>query len=207
MASPLDDPKAEMVDLVFPLRGGAIMADYAARLQEELRRCLPWIGEEGGVGVHPLGGLSHVDGGNFLTGRSRLLLRVPRGRIGDVLGLCSQVIDLGGAAEIGRGSARELWSAAVLYSAFVSQSAADEGTFMAACQVQVGDLGFRGARLICGMARRSGSGGDEIRGFSLMVHGLEPEESLRLQDLGLGGQRQRGCGIFVPHKSVKAVGG
>jgi CRISPR-associated protein Cas6 len=37
-----------------------------------------------------------------------------------------------------------------------------------------------------------------IVGFSLSIYGLSPEESLRLQESGLGGRRRMGCGIFVP---------
>jgi hypothetical protein len=38
-----------------------------------------------------------------------------------------------------------------------------------------------------------------------MLHALSPEQSLRLQQHGLGPQRLLGCGIFVPHKSAAAV--
>jgi CRISPR-associated endonuclease/helicase Cas3 len=39
-----------------------------------------------------------------------------------------------------------------------------------------------------------------IVGFALLVEGLTDEESLRLQELGLGGRRRMGCGFFVPVK-------
>jgi len=42
--------------------------------------------------------------------------------------------------------------------------------------------------------------------FSLMLHALPEEQSLRLQRCGLGPHRLLGCGIFVPHKSAAAVG-
>ncbi len=37
-----------------------------------------------------------------------------------------------------------------------------------------------------------------IVGFALLVEGLRPDESLRLQEVGLGGRRHLGCGVFVP---------
>jgi hypothetical protein len=45
-----------------------------------------------------------------------------------------------------------------------------------------------------------------VRGFSLLLHGLTPAQSLAVQESGLGEGRKLGCGIFVPHKSVVAVG-
>jgi CRISPR-associated protein Cas6 len=34
--------------------------------------------------------------------------------------------------------------------------------------------------------------------FPLLVHDLSPEESLRLQEEGLGGRRRMGGGVFLP---------
>jgi CRISPR/Cas system CSM-associated protein Csm4 (group 5 of RAMP superfamily) len=38
-----------------------------------------------------------------------------------------------------------------------------------------------------------------------MLADLKPEESLRLQQQGLGPHRLMGCGIFIPHKGIDAV--
>lgn len=205
MANPGDELKADAIDLVFALRGRAVMADYADRLRGELVRCLPWLAEEVRAGVHPLGGLSEGVGEHYLSGRSKLTLRVPRERVEQAQALSGQRLDLGGTAEVGNLSLRELSPAAVLYSSFVSYGMADEAVFMTECHREVEGLGFRHVRLICGKARRSAGDSAEVFGFSLMVHGLSAAESLRLQSSGLGGLRQSGCGIFVPHKSIAAV--
>ena len=42
-------------------------------------------------------------------------------------------------------------------------------------------------------------------GFSVLLHGVGPELSLRLQERGLGELRLQGCGIMVPYKSIAAV--
>ncbi|MBU0752193.1 MAG: type I-MYXAN CRISPR-associated protein Cas6/Cmx6 [Gammaproteobacteria bacterium] len=201
-----DVPAVDAVDLVFALRGRAILADYAGRLRSELLRCLPWLADEVRVGVHPLGGVSDGEGEQYLSGRSRLTLRLPRGRVDQAQALCGQRLDLGGDVEVGRASARELSPATVLYSSFVAYGPADETAFMAECQREFAGLRFRNADLICGMAQRASGGGVEVSGFSLMVHGLSAVESLQLQMTGLGSQRQLGCGIFVPHKSIAGVG-
>ena len=42
---------------------------------------------------------------------------------------------------------------------------------------------------------------------SLMVADLEPEQSIRLQQIGLGEGRRIGCGLFLPHKGIAPVKG
>jgi CRISPR-associated protein Cas6 len=37
-----------------------------------------------------------------------------------------------------------------------------------------------------------------IVGYALRIVGLTAEESIRLQETGLGGRRRMGCGIFLP---------
>ena len=38
----------------------------------------------------------------------------------------------------------------------------------------------------------------QVVGFALQVEGLSAEESIRLQEKGLGGRRHFGCGLFTP---------
>ncbi len=45
--------------------------------------------------------------------------------------------------------------------------------------------------------------GKRIVGFSVLVTGLNAEESIRLQEAGLGGRSKMGCGFFVPVKEEK----
>lgn len=200
--------RADVVDLVFGLRGSGLLGEHAVCLRDELRRRLPWLAAEMRAGVLGLAGLSAGDGGHYLTARTRLALRLPRDRVAEARMLVGQQLDLAGCiVGIERVGERELWPARVLYSALVCHDMADETGFLAESRRQIESKGFRHAALICGKARHMDGGDGEIIGFSLMVHGLAPDESLRLQTEGLGRGQQCGCGIFVPHKSIAAVGG
>jgi CRISPR-associated endonuclease/helicase Cas3 len=42
--------------------------------------------------------------------------------------------------------------------------------------------------------------GKKIVGFAVRVDGLTAEESLRLQEVGIGGRRFLGCGLFIPFR-------
>lgn len=201
------EPNAgEMVDLAFALRGAAIAPDYADDLWRELSRCLPWLAEDDAVAVHPLAGVSVGQGTLYLSSRSRLILRLSMARAEATRTLIGQCLDLGGKAEVGQATMRRLVPAPVLYSSFVVYGPAEESEFLVAAGKELEGLGFGSPRLICGKARHAAAAAGEHHGFSLMVHGLKIEDSLRLQRTGLGGQRKRGCGIFVQHKSVVAVG-
>ena len=42
-----------------------------------------------------------------------------------------------------------------------------------------------------------------VVGYSLRVLGLTAEESIRLQEEGLGGRRRMGCGVLLPMKEAR----
>jgi len=194
----------DVVDLVFALRGRAIALDYADRLWEGLRERLQWLDQLELVGVHPLAGVSPGDSELYLTRRARLALRLPAG-CGDAAGaLTGSRLDLGGEVEVGALTQRSLTPAKALYSSFVTMGESDEQGFMVACREALAVAGIVG-HLVCGKARQAVGAQREWRGFSLMLHGLSKVDSLRLQRDGLGDERQRGCGIFVPHKAIAAV--
>ncbi len=47
--------------------------------------------------------------------------------------------------------------------------------------------------------------GGPIQTRSIMIADLRAEESVRLQQEGIGPMRHMGCGIFIPHKGIDAV--
>lgn len=194
----------DILDLAFALDGRAVMTDYADALWRGLSGLLPWLAAEEAAAVHPLAWVSPGEGELYLSRRSRLMLRLPRGRLEAARSLSGVRLDLGSPVTIGAATVKALMPARVLYSSFVTVGTADESAFLAACEAQLAVRGVR-ATLLCGKARRGAAAEGEWHGFSLMVHGLEEETSLRLQQEGLGGERKRGCGVFVPHKSIVAV--
>jgi CRISPR-associated protein Cas6 len=191
----------EIVDLVFPLHGRAVRLDYADALWRTLLARLPWLAEEPSVGVHPLAGVSAGDHELYLTRRARLTLRLPAGRVDAAGALAGSRIDLGGEVEIGVGSVKPLSPIKTLYSSFVTVGTEVEAEFLAACEAHLAAAGIP-AQLVCGKAHVGRGQEGDWHGFSLMLFGLTVDDSLRMQREGLGGERKRGCGIFIPHKSV-----
>lgn len=100
---------------------------------------------------------------------------------------------------------RPLFAHGTLYSHFVAAATPDEAGFQRDVDAELHRAGID-CKVICGRMRRAQTQGAEIVGFSLMLHELSPEQSLRMQAAGLGAGRKLGCGIFIPHKSAAAVG-
>lgn len=204
----------DVLDLRFPLSGGPLPRDYADALWMALRSAAAWLEDDPLVGVHPLDGLSSAQGGWYVSGRTRLTLRIGSGQVAAAkAALEGQVLQVGPhPVTLGAASVREIVNSSVLYSKFVAVCPANpdgrpvaEEVFLAGCQAEFERLGIR-PTLVCGMAQQAQTPAGLLSGFSLMLSALEPGMVQRLQREGLGGERKRGCGIFIPHKSGAAVG-
>jgi CRISPR-associated protein Cas6 len=195
-----------MVDVVFPVRGETVAGDHALLLWREIERFLPWLRDEPGAGVLPLTGLSPGDGLHFVGGRARLVIRMPQRRLASAELLTDAQLDLQGVIHLGKPTERKIESARVVHSPFVDMGTTDEGEFQSICQQALVDRGMR-PEMVCGRSRSLNSDGGTIRGFSVMLYGLNLAQTLALQELGLGQNHHLGCGIFVPHKNVAAVSG
>lgn len=202
-----DDASAVMVDVVFSLEEGTLGDDHACALSLAVRRVLPWFDDEPEAGILPLSGLAKGNGVRFVGRRSRLILRLPIHRSASADSLAGTRLDLDGTAlKVGAGSVRLLFPArGVVYSHFVSVGAEDEIEFLERCKSLLAERGLK-PQLISGKARELRTAEGVVRGFSLMLHGLGALDSLAVQEAGLGAHRALGCGLFVPHKSVVAVG-
>jgi hypothetical protein len=63
-------------------------------------------------------------------------------------------------------------------------------------------MNIRFKKVLCGKSRRFATPDGELPTQSLMVAGLPLEDAITLQQQGLGPHRNRGFGLFVPHKTV-----
>jgi CRISPR-associated protein Cas6 len=195
----------EMVDVAFAVQCAGLPRDHAASLAAALCQRLPWLSQEPISGIHPIRLVHGLGAQALLSQRTRLLLRVPAPRVADLLALDSAELNLDGQAlRLGAPQARELLPHGTLYAHRVAADSADEPAFMAGVARELLALDIT-AEPVCGKHQAFDRAGATQHAFSLMLHGLNPAQSLRLQQQGLGPQRLLGCGIFVPHKSAAAV--
>lgn len=201
-----------MVDLQFSLQGRSVPRDYADALWLAIRAVLPWLDSETLAGVHPLYGLSPGGDEWYLSRRSHLNLRLPRERIAAAQALVGVRLELAGASiEVGKPTEKAFTHTPVLYSKFVTLDAdvaglPDEAWFYAVCLDALNKLELKPHSVLCGKRQFAQATQGILHGFSLMVTGLDETATLRLMKHGLGVERKRGCGIFIPHKSNPADG-
>lgn len=206
-----------MVDLSFYVQGTTLALDHGYALYSAVSRLLGPDGHEGnGLGIHPIRG-QPVDGERLLlSGASRLRIRTPVELIPRLLVLSGQRLDVGGhMIRLGVPQTYALEPATVLSSRLVTIKGFDEPeSFSRAVQRQLDTMDVKGKPVI--PRRTIGPYAGEptrrvlrikdktIVGFALIVAELTAEESLILQERGLGGRRHMGCGVFMPSRNREA---
>jgi len=204
--TPAATPDGAFVDLAFALAGKALPRDHSLALWHALADALPWLDEEAHVAIFPIRAAVVSDGSLAVNRHSRLMMRLPEARVHAALTLCGAALDIDGARlEVGKAMTRSLVPHGTLYAHRVACAAADEAVFVRDVAAGLAALAV-GGDFICGRRAATRGPGGAIVGFSLMLTGLRPAESLRLQVAGLGPHRRLGFGLFVPHRSTAAVG-
>ena len=193
-----------MIDVVFEISGGTLPAAYPYELWSELARLVPQLAEDTNIGVIPLR-VAESKEGMLLPKRAKLVLRLPHALADVVSGLAQQQMRVAGSAvQLGACKTREIQHYPTLHAQMVTGSE-DEIAFMAEVDSALSAMGVD-AKLICGQRRTLAGGERTISGYSLVLHDLKPEGSLRVQYTGLGEERRFGCGIFVPYKVISGLG-
>ena len=191
---------SEMVDVVFDISGDSVPVNYPFELWRELVRLVPELEGESSVGVLPLR-TTGSDCGMLLPKRAKLVVRLPRSLATQMASLSGQELDIGGSRlKIGNAKLREIQPYSTIHAHLVVATE-DEVAFVENVSARLADLGIT-ASLICGRQNSLLDGDQCVQGFSLVIHALKPEDSLRLQYNGLGSDRKFGCGIFVPYKAI-----
>lgn len=194
-----------MLDVVFSLGGTSLPRDHASELAASLCAQWPWLAEEAQAGVHPLRLVAGNGETAFVSARTRLWLRVPAGRAANLLAQPSvELRVLGQTLRLEGPHVRDLVPHSTVYAHRVRATDAQEADFMTMVNKALADLGIMGQR-VCGRYQLMGSARAPRHAFSLMLHDLTPEQSLRVQQFGVGPDRLWGYGLFVPHKSAAAV--
>ncbi len=191
-----------MIDVVFELSGGTLPAAYPFALWEELTRIVPRLRDDETIGVIPLR-LAESNEGMLLPKRSKLVLRLPR-ELAEIASALQQkkMTVAGSELQLGACKPRPIQPYSTLHAHLVA-GADKEVSFVAEVQSSLAAMDVN-AKLICGQ-HRTLVADRTISGFSLVLHDLTPEGSLRVQYAGLGKERKFGCGIFVPYKEISGL--
>jgi len=196
---------ASAADLRFELRGERLPADHGQALAEAVCAHLPWLADEREAGIHAVRG-APMDGELLgISRRARLVLRLPRARLEDALALAGRILRVGAETlRVGAGKPWPIAASDTVYARLVIAGPDEEQPFAEALGALLRAFGAA-CEVVLGKPRALATREGPRRGFSVLLHGMTPEVSLRLQERGLGELRLHGCGIVVPYKSIAAV--
>jgi CRISPR-associated protein Cas6 len=208
-----------MIELVFPARGGFLPTDHGYALYGALSRIVPaFHDDDGPFRFAPVTGIGIPNGRLQLHEHSVLRVRTPEDRIRTLLPLAGKRLELDGETiRLGVPAVRTLAPAPSLVARLVTfKPPTKEGDapdlspdrFLELARKKLSETGVTGeAQLPIHLdGDRAGEPlrrvvrvkGAAIVGYSLLVAELSAADSLRLQETGLGGRTQMGCGFFVP---------
>ena len=196
------------VDLSFSLVGNkAVAADHGYVLYGAISRLLPEVHRENGIAVHPVRGRQVGNRQLMLMPWSRLTLRVADNQIASLLLLAGKSLRLGDAnVRVGVPTVNSLAPTAALRSRLVVIKVANiqpesvtAEQFANAVRRQLDELDVSAKAIVTiGKRRTLRVKQRELVGYEVVLDGLTAEESISVQEQGLGGKRHMGCGVFVP---------
>jgi CRISPR-associated protein Cas6 len=208
----------DILDLTFKIKCSTLPLEHAHALSAAIHAAMPWFSDEEQCGLHLIHGAESGNGWMrpedpdnellHLSRRTRLVLRLPKQRIADAQALVGQVMDVDGhRLEIGEAAEKRFIHNAVMFSRYVITDTEDENAFLEYVAAELANLDVGVRKLMGGKLHQLRFPDGPILTRSVMVADLEPEESVRLQQQGIGPGRHYGCGLFLPHKGIKAVQG
>ena len=206
----------DVVDLSFRITCQQIPTMHAYELAEALYQALPWLQDEPEIGIHQIHGAATGNGWErppdgevmHLSRRAKMHLRVPKEKIEDAKQLSGETLDIAGyPVEVGDASVKLLNPIQTIFSRYlIGPQDVDEDQFIEWLVDELKQRDIHVRKLLCGIGHTINTPDGEIETRSVMIADLDKATSLSLQEIGVGPGRHLGCGIFLPHKGIRAVG-
>lgn len=218
----------DVVDLAFRIRCRTIRLDHAHALAQAIHIALPWFSSEAEAGLHLIHGAESGNGWMrpeedadallYPSRRTRMTLRLPSSRLEQARALSGRELDIGGhGIRLGDSDVRPFSILPTQFSRHVAiddvasvdtsnaGEAQDESLFLERVDQELRQLGIEVRKLLCGKSHILRFPHGVLLTRSVMIADLEPAEALLLQRYGIGAARKMGCGLFIPHRDIKAV--
>lgn len=204
-------------DVLFSMRCKSLPIDHAWALSHQIQKHLPWIADEKCAGIHQI----HVAESNngwqrpntdnallFPSKRTKLILRIPSDRYTDVQGLVGKTIDIDGhTIDIGNFKKKSLSNSGVIFARhMIIDETQSEDDFLAVIASEIkAKTSTKIKKMLCGKRHTIKTPKGIQNTIHLMIADLDDQTSLIIQQQGLGLNRELGCGLFLPHKSIKTL--
>jgi len=207
-----------VVDVLYAIECRCLPLDHAHALSQALLNVLPWLADEPQAGIH----LVHVaESGNgwyrpedpdnevlVVSRRTRMALRLPKKRLEDAKTLTGLTLDVEGfSIRVGTAKTRPLSALSTMFARYVQTTGLEqeEQEFLEQMAAGLKENGIETKKMLCGRISKTRTPDGPIYSRSVMLADLEPKSAVRLQERGLGPGRKMGFGLFLAHKSIRAV--
>ncbi|MCW9023729.1 MAG: type I-MYXAN CRISPR-associated protein Cas6/Cmx6 [Gammaproteobacteria bacterium] len=206
-----------VLDLSFSISCKCLPMEHAHALYKALSQALPWLNEEEVAGIHPIYGAESGNGWQrpddsptelmYISHRQKMTLRMPKHRLEEVEKLVGQILNVAGhELTVGKMKVKTLSDLPVVSARHViTETGHDEDQFLQKAADDLTAMGITIRKMLAGRERSIYTPEGILSTRSLMLADLEKEESLQLQESGLGSHRKLGCGLFLPQKGIKPV--
>ncbi len=205
---------SDMAELLFSVDCRELPYDHAYELSSEILNLVPEIKNDKRNAIQtlhgPMSGNGWVrpDSENIpLSKRAKLIMRVNKNQLNDIKSIEGKEIRLfGNTLKIGKSKVKNFLVVKDLFCRFVmSDDKSSEDDFLNKIHNELMGLNINIRKALCGKSMVISFGEKTLYTRSLMIADLSKEESLKLQEEGVGDKKLYGCGIFLPHKSIDAV--
>jgi CRISPR-associated protein Cas6 len=190
------------LDLEFPVFStSAIPADHGYLLYAAISRQLSQVHSNRDIAIHAIRGRQLGDRTLQLMPWSMLQIRAPQESIGMLVQLAGGTLCIGDRQiRLGVPRVRALEASSALRCRTVTiKGFMNVESFTAAVRRQLDCLEVsERARITIGKRRTVRIRDKEVVGFAVVLESLTDEESIVVQQFGLGGRRRMGCGVFTP---------
>ncbi|MBW4671256.1 MAG: type I-MYXAN CRISPR-associated protein Cas6/Cmx6 [Cyanomargarita calcarea GSE-NOS-MK-12-04C] len=204
----VDSALEPFVELCFPVRGTYAPADHNYALFAACVHLIPEIRQLATLSILTIPGYADKQGKILLTEHSCLRIRISIPQIPLIYKLAGKSIRLGiHEIQIGIPEIFTLKPANKLKSRIVTiKGYSEPEPFLAAAQRQLDILGICG-KISIPIDRKGEFSRKTLKvkrftivGFTTEISDLSDNDSLKLQQWGIGGKRHLGCGYFLPSK-------
>ena len=207
----------DVVDVLFKLSCKTLPLDHGDALSQQIIQHLPWIEQEPQAAIHQVHVAESANGWMrpdnpetdvlCVSRRTKLTIRLPKTRLEDAGALVGQTLNIAGhTLTVGEFTTRPLSKLTTIFARYVDTGGSeDESEFLHNVHQQLTAMGIKVKKMMSGKLVVHHTAQGDIMTRKLMLSDLDIEESVQLQQQGIGDKQLLGIGIFLPHKGIDAV--
>ena len=202
-----------IVDVSFKVDCKKIAADHSYHLFEALLKKFPQINDINNLAIHSVYGAESGAGWErpeteiYLSKRTRFCIRTPIEYSKDFFALDKEVLKVGEyEMNLSKPNIKNLIITDTLFCrSVVIENCKSEEDFLKNIHSSLRSMGVNVKKMLCGKEHTIQIPNKTLIGKTLLITDLEKDDSIKIQQLGLGIGKLFGCGIFLPHKSIAPV--